>query len=209
MMLRDVLSYQSPLYGRRTSQIKLSPLRFEEFCSSYEGKNFEELVGLYSVTGGVPKYMELFDDSRSLMDNIREEILQKGSFLYEEPIFLLEKEVKNTMTYFSIIKVIASGNHKVSDIATVLEVKSNLLSPYLSVLIDLDVIEKRVTATKRYPEKISGQQNFLISLTEWEVIGNGLQKLMSVQSMKLVKYVSWASVNTGKDLWILRHMSNW
>lgn len=161
MMLKEVLSYESPLYGRRTAQIKLSPLNFSEFCLNYEGMSFEDLVKLYSITGGVPKYMELLNESADIMENIKTEILQRGSFLYEEPIFLLEKEVKNTMTYFSVIKTIAAGNHKLSDIASALEVKSNFLSPYLGVLIDLEILEKRTPATERFPDKSRKGQYYI------------------------------------------------
>ena len=161
MMLKEVLSYDSPLYGRRTAQIKLSPLSFSEFCLNYEDMSFEDLVKFYSVTGGVPKYMELLDESLDIMENIKSDILQRGSFLYEEPVFLLEKEVKNTMTYFSVIKTRAAGNHRISDIASVLEVKSSFLTPYLGVLIDLEILEKRTPATERFPEKSRKGQYYI------------------------------------------------
>ena len=95
------------------------------------------------------------------MENIKSDILQRGSFLYEEPVFLLEKEVKNTMTYFSVIKTIAAGNHRISDIASVLEVKSSFLTPYLGVLIDLEILEKRTPATERFPEKSRKGQYYI------------------------------------------------
>lgn len=75
------------------------------------------------------------------MENVEREVLRKGGFLYEEPIFLLEKEVKELVSYFSIMKNIAAGNHKVSQLAGVLELPSNALSPYLKTLMDLDLVQ--------------------------------------------------------------------
>jgi AAA+ ATPase superfamily predicted ATPase len=153
MMTTHVLSYSSPLYGRRTAQLRLSPLRFSEILKTNTKKSFEELVESYSITGGVPKYFDFFDNDESLMENVEREILRKGGFLYEEPVFLLEKEVKELVSYFSIMKNIAAGNHKVSQLAGVLELPSNALSPYLKTLMDLDLVEKRIPVTEKQPEK--------------------------------------------------------
>jgi len=153
MMTTHVLSYNSPLYGRRTAQIRLSPLKFTDILKAGLDKSFEQLVEIYSVTGGVPKYFDFFDNELTLMENIEREVLQKGGFLYEEPIFLLEKEVKGIVSYFSIMKNIATGCHKVSQLASILQMPSNALSPYLKTLMDLDLVEKKIPVTEKHPEK--------------------------------------------------------
>ena len=153
MMTSSVLSHSSPLYGRRTAQIRLRPLKFSEFSSAFERLSFEERVKIYSVTGGVPKYIDFFDNDNSLEKNIAENILDRSGFLSEEPLFLLSNEVKETSGYFSILKAISMGNHRISDIATVLEQKTNELSPYLATLTDLFLVEKRIPVTESNPEK--------------------------------------------------------
>ena len=153
MMLSEVLNHSSPLYGRRTAQIRLQPLSFTEFSQAFPERSFEERMMIYAVTGGVPKYMEFFCNNRSFDENVRSNVLSKSGFLYEEPMFMLEKDVREPLSYFSIMKAISSGNHKLSDMATVLESKTNTLSPYLSTLIGLFLLEKRVPVTEKEPEK--------------------------------------------------------
>ena len=153
MMMSEVLSHSSPLYGRRTAQIRLQPLKYLEFSQAFPEHSFENRMMIYSVTGGVPKYMEFFCNDQTFEENIRSNVLNKSGFLYEEPLFLLEKEVREPLSYFSIMKAISMGNHKLSDISTVLESKSNALSPYLSTLIGLFLLEKRVPVTEKEPEK--------------------------------------------------------
>ena len=153
LMEEQTLSYSSPLYGRRTGQIKLGQIRFEHYHEFYQGKNPRELIEYYSVTGGVPKYIELFQDSKDLFSGIYKNILSKQSFLYEEPIFLLQNEVSEIGSYFSIIKAIAAGNHKLSKIASTLEIKQTNLTKYLRTLIDLDILERQVPITEENPEK--------------------------------------------------------
>lgn len=152
MMQKHALSYDSPLYGRRTSQIRLMPLLFNDV---YKAGNlpFDRAVEQYAVTGGVPKYLEFFDDKRPLPEQIKNIILSKSGFLYEEPFFLLKSESVTAVNYFSAIKVIADGNHKLGKIAGVLGQDSSSLTPYLSTLIELGFIEKRTPITEKNPEK--------------------------------------------------------
>jgi AAA+ ATPase superfamily predicted ATPase len=153
MMLNQVLSHQSPLYGRRTAQIRLAPLAFTELLAHNKGKTFDQMVETYAVTGGVPKCYDFFNNEAPLMENIEQKILQKDGFLYEEPVFLLEKEVWEPISYFSFMRSIAVGNHKLSQIAGNLEIPSNKLSPYMRTLMDLNLVEKRVPITESQPQK--------------------------------------------------------
>lgn len=152
LMGAQVLDYESPLYGRRTAQIHLRPLPFRFYGDFFEGKSRRELVEFYSVTGGVPKYIELFEDESDVYRAISRNVLNPDSFLFDEPTFLLQKEVSEIGSYFSIIKAIAAGNQKAGAIATRLEVPQTHLSRYLKTLIALDMIEREVPVTERNPE---------------------------------------------------------
>ena len=152
MMQKHALSYDSPLYGRRTSQMRLAPLLFTDIYA-VQSLSFTESVEQYAVTGGVPKYLEFFEDGRELTEQIKDAVLSKNGFLYEEPFFLLKSESMTAVNYFSIIKAIADGNHKIGKIAGVLGIESSKLTPYLSTLSDLGFVEKRTPVTEKNPEK--------------------------------------------------------
>ncbi len=152
MMQKHALSYNSPLYGRRTAQIRLAPLPFTDIYA-VQKKAFTQSVEQYAVTGGVPKYLEFFEDGRPLEDQLKDAVLSKNGFLYEEPNFLLKSESVTAVNYFSIIKAIADGNHKLGKIAGVLGQETSALTPYLSTLSDLGFIEKRTPITEKNPEK--------------------------------------------------------
>ena len=152
MMQKHALSYDSPLYGRRTSQMRLAPLLFTDIYV-VRSLSFTESVEQYAVTGGVPKYLEFFEDGRELTEQIKDAVLSKNGFLYEEPFFLLKSESMTAVNYFSIIKAIADGNHKIGKIAGALGIESSKLTPYLSTLSDLGFVEKRTPVTEKNPEK--------------------------------------------------------
>ena len=108
---KHALSYDSPLYGRRTAQIRLAPLSFPDVYAA-QHLSFERAVEQYAITGGVPKYLEFFNDQEGLLEQVESAVLSKNGFLYEEPNFLLKDEGVSAVNYFSIIRVMADGNPK-------------------------------------------------------------------------------------------------
>ena len=152
MMQKHALSYDSPLYGRRTSQIRLAPLSFTDVYAA-QRMPFDQAVEQYAVTGGVPKYLEFFEGGRPVEEQLKYTVLSPNGFLYEEPNFLLKSESTTAVNYFSIIKAIADGSHKLGKIASVLGQETSSLTPYLSTLSNLGFIEKRTPITEKNPGK--------------------------------------------------------
>ena len=153
MMYEQTLSYNSPLYGRRTSSIKLDALKFEYLSSFFPTKNEIELIELYTVLYGVPKYLELFKESDTIFEAIERNILDKNAFLYEEPRFILQNEVNEPMTYFTILETIANGEHKLGNIAGRLNKNVQNITSFISKLIELEIIYKDVPITEKLPNK--------------------------------------------------------
>ncbi len=153
MMYEQTLSYTSPLYGRRTSSIKLDALSFEYLSAFFPTKSEIELIELYAVLYGVPKYLELFKDSGNIFEAIEKNILDKNAFLYEEPRFILQNEVNEPMTYFTILETIANGEHKLGNIAGKLNKNVQNITSFISKLIELEVIYKEVPITEKLPNK--------------------------------------------------------
>ncbi|PMP92579.1 MAG: ATPase [Hydrogenobaculum sp.] len=153
LMHKFALSYKSPLYGRRTSQIHLTPLSFPNFKKFFNINDVSKLIEYYAVLGGVPRYIEFFDESKDIYDNIKSKILYKNSYLYEEPNFILKDEVKHPITYFSILQVIAQGEHKIGNIASKLNIQTHNLTSFIEKLIELDILKRVVPITEENPAK--------------------------------------------------------
>ena len=153
MMKEQTLEYSSPLYGRRTAQIKLKQIPFSYYENFFPNKDGKELIEMYAVTGGVPKYIESLREEKDIYSAIKKYVLNPSSYLYDEPHFLLQQEVTEIGSYFSLIKTIAAGNSKLSAIATALELPQTRLTKYLKTLIDLDILEREVPITEENPDK--------------------------------------------------------
>ena len=68
--------------------------------------------------------------------------------MYSEPKFLLQEEVNDLSRYFSILNAISIGHTKMSAISSYLQINAGGLSPYISKLIDLDILEKESPITE-------------------------------------------------------------
>lgn len=141
-MERQVLGYQSPLYGRRTAQLEIKPFNFYECKAYYQNFSAEDLAIVYGITDGIPQYMTFFNDKLSLKTNIINNFLRPGGYLYEEPENLLKQEMREPAAYNAIIKAIAGGASKNNEIASKVGLESSALTNYLEKLIELDIIEK-------------------------------------------------------------------
>lgn len=147
LMQEGALSYESPLYGRRTGQWKLESLEFEKARKFFPQHSIEEQIKFYSVLGGIPAYLQKFDPGKNLEQNVREEILSKGTFLYEEPEFLLRQSLRKPSRYMEILEEMAYGATKTSDIANKVGMETSNISPYLNKLKELELIEKKTPVT--------------------------------------------------------------
>ena len=153
LMKDQVLSEESPLYGRRTAQIRMGQIPYAYYKEFFPGRSTRELVERYAVTGGVPKYIELFEDEKDVYSAIAANVLDRSGFLYDEPNFLLQREVPDVGTYFALIRAIAGGAHRPNEISRDFGLKQTSLGKYLKTLIDLDVLEREVPVTEGNPNK--------------------------------------------------------
>ena len=113
MMMEQTLSYSSPLYGRRTGQIRLKQIPYAYYDRFFPDLDEQTRILYYAVTGGVPKYIELFHPCADIDTAILQNVMTPQSFLYEEPEFLLRQEVQDVGSYFSIIRAMLWSNGSV------------------------------------------------------------------------------------------------
>ena len=117
-MEEQVLGYQSPLYGRRTMQMKVIPFDFFDTIKMFPNETDYNKLLAYSVTGGIPQYMKFIKNDKTIEEGIINSFLNKNGSLFEEPGNLLKQELREPAIYNSIINAIARGATRVNDIST-------------------------------------------------------------------------------------------
>ncbi|MBI5327025.1 MAG: ATP-binding protein [Deltaproteobacteria bacterium] len=153
MMEKEVLFYKAPLYGRRSGTLELREMGFASLKEFFPNKVTDELISIYGVTGAIPAYLEKLNPGKDIFRNVEELILDRGTFLYNEVEYLLREELREPRNYFVILRSIAQGKRKLSEIINDTGFEKSLLSRYLEILQSLRFIEKEVPVTEKYPEK--------------------------------------------------------
>jgi len=147
-MMKGLLSHQSPLYGRFTAQLPVDPLPFSALSDFLPRYSAAERVAVYAVVGGIPAYLERFDDEKNIGANLQHLFMRRTGMFRSEPFMLIGDVIRReTQTYESILKVIAEGHHTPQEIGAQLDLTSGYLSPYLKQLTALHLVERRLPVT--------------------------------------------------------------
>jgi AAA+ ATPase superfamily predicted ATPase len=138
----------APLYGRFTAQLPIQPLSFPETARFLPGYDVHKRLAVYAILGGIPAYLERWRSSESLVANVERLFLQRTGWFRNEPMALVSDLTRReTGTYESILRAIAGGNHTREAISETAVIPTTALSHYLSRLLDLPLIERRIPAT--------------------------------------------------------------
>lgn len=142
-MESEVLGRKSPLFGRRTAQMKIGQLPFAEAREMLSG-DVQEAFKYYGCLGGVPYYLEQVDSARSFRENLAALYFRPVGFLFDEPMSLLRQETREPAQYSSVLRALAGGANRANEIADKVGMPASSMPKYLQALRDLGIIERRV-----------------------------------------------------------------
>jgi hypothetical protein len=143
-METEVMGSKSPLHDRQTSCMEILPFDYLDSSKFYPSYSNEDKLLAYGILGGIPRYLEAFDDSMTIEKNIENKIIRNGAYLNEEPANLLRAELRETNVYNSILSAISNGRNRVMEIADFIHEDSNKVSKYLITLQTMRLIEKKI-----------------------------------------------------------------
>jgi hypothetical protein len=141
-MKHQVLSFKSPIYGRRTGQLEILPMDIWDARDMLKGFSDEDVLMIYGMVGGIPLYLKMFDPGRTVEENIRRLFFEDSSFFRNEHEFVLMEEFDNPFTYYTVLEALASGHVKVSDVATYCSLDDSTVHKYLTALTNTSFVER-------------------------------------------------------------------
>jgi len=128
-----------PLFGRDDATIKIEPFSTEiikEILHDYKPDyTHDDLLALWTITGGVAKYIELLMNNECYdIEKMASFICTSGDtyFINEGKTVLIEEFGKNHNTYFSILDMIAQGEVTQKQIESAVGIKN--ISGHLKLL---------------------------------------------------------------------------
>ncbi len=161
-MTSKVLSYKSPLYGRRIGDLNLKPMSFFDAAKFFPNKDITELMEIFGFADGIPFYLEKI--SGNFWEWLDKELRNPGSFIKSEGDFLLKYEFEETSVYKAILEAIAYGKTRRKDISDHIGIRGDIGS-YLKNLMELGFIRREIPVTERRARSRNGRyylnDNFL------------------------------------------------
>lgn len=169
LMQKIFQNSKEPLFGRADNILKISAfdlatlkLIMHDYKPDYIN---DDLLALYTITGGVPKYVELLCDNNALTVNemIEFVVRENSSFIDEGKNLLIDEFGKNFGTYFSILNAVSGGVNTQPAIESALGDKNiggqikRLIEDYDILVRQRPLLAKEGTQSIRYEI----QDNFL------------------------------------------------
>lgn len=139
---KEVLGEKNPLYGRARTIMKVRPLPFQITAQFVPQCKADDVFRGYAVLGGIPYFWQDINPQRSLTENLASNLLRESGFLNDEAQSVLRQEFRDPSTYNAILQAIAFGATSRHEIAQKSLADTRNLSKYLTVLEDMDLIER-------------------------------------------------------------------
>ena len=160
MMHTAFLSPKQPLYGRSTASMLLEEIPPSEIGQFLPRYSPAQVVETYAVIGGVPQYLEMWDDRRPVLRNIEELILSPVSLFRHEALYLVQDEIAEPRTYLGILMALGAGLKTPVKLAEETGLQINHMGKYLSTLVDLRFVRRVLS------EDVENRKNTRISRYE-------------------------------------------
>lgn len=152
-MENQVLGYESPLYGRRTGQLKIQALSYRDITAFNSKLDLDSQALIYGVTGGIPHYVNQLKVKEDVDEALKENLFNSAGYLFEEPENLLKQELREPSVYNSVITAVAGGASRLNEIATKVGIETGVCVKYIKVLLDLGILKKEIPVKEKQGKK--------------------------------------------------------
>jgi AAA+ ATPase superfamily predicted ATPase len=145
MMHDELLSGRGALFGRTTADMLLEGIDPEALPHFLPRYSQAQIVETYSVIGGVPKYLEMWNDGWPVLRNVQDVILSPATIFRQEPAFLIQDEIADPRTYLAILEAIGGGLKNPTAIGEITGLPLPHVGRYLQTLLLLKFIRRGVS----------------------------------------------------------------
>jgi AAA+ ATPase superfamily predicted ATPase len=140
-MMQRLVASDGALHGRPTLTLPMRALDYLQAAKFVPGWSPDDRIRTFAVAGGVPAYLQHFDDQREFRDEVLRLAYSADGRLFSEAPSLLQTEFQEPRTYESILRAIAGGEALPSRIAQHAGLSgANVVGPYLDRLIELGIV---------------------------------------------------------------------
>lgn len=140
---------RGPLHGRRTGQVDVHPFDYFDAARFFRHLRPEDRIRAYACFGGIPAYLAHWKSDSGLEEQVQQSLLAASHVLFREGEELLRTEFHQEALYASILRAIATGEERPSDIARAVgRGGANQILDHLRRLQELRFVRREVPVTE-------------------------------------------------------------
>jgi AAA+ ATPase superfamily predicted ATPase len=144
--MERLMAEGSALRGRVTP-LSVSPFSFSEARPFFQSTDPIDEIARYAVAGGMPLYLDELGRGGTLRELVCRRVLDSRGPLFDDPRRILEQELRQPHTYFSILESLASGAKALDQLGSELRTSGHSLTAYLRTLREMRIVERVVPIT--------------------------------------------------------------
>lgn len=137
-----------------SSYMKLKEFTFIDFVNRFPHSAVETCIHINAILGGIPEYLDEWQESRSIGENLKAIMLNKNSRLLMATQQYLKLELREPAVYNTILSALSEGNRKLNDLYGKTGFSRAKISVYLKHLIQLDLVEKLIPLNEEGKEHV-------------------------------------------------------
>lgn len=147
--MEGLTGVRGPLHGRRTAQVEVHPFDYFDAARFFPHLEAADRVRAYACFGGIPAYLQHWTPHAGLAEEVQRTMLSPGHALFREGEELLRTEFHQEALYASILRAVASGEERPSDIARAVGRRSaDEIFDHLRRLQELRFLRREVPVTE-------------------------------------------------------------
>lgn len=139
--MESLQAVRSPLHGR-LQPYALAPLEFSDARAFMPQLTPVDQLTRFAIAGGMPRYLAAIGTG-TLSTVLAREMVDRNAPLYNEPLSLLQSELREPSTYLGLLSVMANKPADSSALSKGTGLDARALGPYLDRLQVLGLVRKR------------------------------------------------------------------
>ena len=135
----------APLHQRFTAKLHIGPLSYRDAALFTPKLSPEDCARVYGILGGTPLYLEQWNQTISIRENLLELFADPTSMLIDSAELVLTTDLLDSRAAFRILQAVGDGKRRATEIRDSAQVTHERLLPRL---VELSLLDRRVPATE-------------------------------------------------------------
>ncbi len=145
LLKQEIINQNSPLYKRRTFEMDIKKLKYDEALEYLVNLNNEEKSKFLSLTSTYPYYLSAMDYSISFEENVKKLLFQEYGTFFTLPDQLLSNSTNTQDVYNAILYAVSKRKRSNKEISEFIQEDEAKVSKYISTLLASELLDKRET----------------------------------------------------------------